>query len=209
MSSHLSHLLLFAYPPSWRRRYALELQALLETEPLTFAVVINLIGSGAGEWLRAGWRAPARPMNAKILFGLTLESAVFIWFSTMTSVSYERWLAFNAVFGLLLTGTAFVRAVAAGWLNGFLTASLAAWGFVVMLLSWIAAASDQMVQLPFDHFDVLSRGSVSGYLAGSGYREFAVASLLLAGAMTVVLALMAWAGAGVGRLANNLQEVSR
>jgi hypothetical protein len=206
MSSTLSRLLLFAYPPSWRARYAMELGALLESGPFTFTVLWNVVTNGAAEWLRAGWRAPHRAGNARLLLALSAMSVGFIWVSTMTTLGYDRWLLLNSGFGLLLTATAFVRAMSAGWSNGFVTGATASWLFVAMLLSWVRAAGSRMVQLPFDHFDVLARGSIDRYLAGSGFREFAVAALLLAVLMTAVLALMAWAGATVGTLFKRLRE---
>ncbi len=60
-------LLLFAYPRWWRDRYAEELVALLEAEPLSWRVRANVIAAG----LRERWRG-AGPPHARLLWAWSL-----------------------------------------------------------------------------------------------------------------------------------------
>lgn len=72
---------------------------------------------------------------------------------------------------MVVTATAFVCAVGRGtrpsFRRGFGAAALGSVGFVAFLLVWVYAARNQLVQLPFEHFDVQSSGAanVAGYLA--------------------------------------------
>lgn len=59
--------LLRLYPPAWRHRYGGELSALLADQPLTFAVVMDLVGGALDAWLspqKTVIEAGARTMNA-------------------------------------------------------------------------------------------------------------------------------------------------
>lgn len=189
----LTRLLPYAYPPSWRRRYACELQALLEDDRLSmraglarWRTVLDVLANGAAEWLRAGWRSPHRRANFQVLFWLTLEGVGYLWISTMTSIAPDRWMLLNVAFALVLTGATLVRAVAAGWWHGFASSVAAGWIVVALLQSWLRVAGDRLVQSPFDDQTV---GVVP-------------AALL----MTIVLALIAKVGAVIGRAADRYQE---
>ncbi len=61
-------LLLLAYPRRWRERYGDEFLALLEAQPLTWRVRINVLRSGLGERLRPSGPPPLRVLWAWSLF---------------------------------------------------------------------------------------------------------------------------------------------
>ena len=60
--------LLCVYPRAWRERYGDELVALLEAEPLTWRVRMNVIGAGMRQRLRGPGRAELRMLWAWSLF---------------------------------------------------------------------------------------------------------------------------------------------
>jgi hypothetical protein len=195
MTTRMSRLLVGLYPRSWRRRYGCELAALLEASRPNTRLLLDIAGAAGRERLRALARVRKGPDMARSAVLLAAAGALFVYVSTMTAVHPTAWLLLNGAFAVSVACVAFVRARYHGWLDGFGAAAIGSAAFVAMLITWIAVARESLVQLPFDHFDVERRGSPEAYLAGSGFSEFAWASLAGLAVALVVLALIAQAGA--------------
>ena len=112
----------------------------------------------------------------------------------------------------IIIGTAFVCAMRPhgqrSFVRGFGAASLGALVFVSFLLVWVYAARNLLVQLPFEHFDVLSSGAttVAAYLDGGGWAEFWRTTVFAWTLMLALVALMAPAGVLFGRVRARLAD---
>jgi hypothetical protein len=87
--------LLRLYPGLWRLRYGQEFVALLESTPLTRAVIIDIVRSAAREWL-------TRTRVGRLILGPAVAGAATICSGALAAVSPE-WISFSSLSLLTLT----------------------------------------------------------------------------------------------------------
>jgi hypothetical protein len=103
---------LHVYPRAWRERYGDELVALLEAEPLTWRVRLNVLGAGIRERLRGSGPAELRMLWAWSLFvigGMAFQKTSEHW-QTVVPASGRAvpTTAFDIVQGAAIVGSAAV-----------------------------------------------------------------------------------------------------
>jgi hypothetical protein len=105
-------ILLHAYPRRWRERYGDELVALLEAEPLTWRVRLNVIGAGMRERLRGSGSAELRVLWAWALFvvgGMVFQKTSEHWQAVVPAGDRAvPTAAFDVVQGAAFVGSAAV-----------------------------------------------------------------------------------------------------
>jgi hypothetical protein len=105
-------MLLHVYPRAWRERYGDELVALLEAEPLTWRVRLNVIGAGIRERLRGSGPAELRVLWAWSLFvigGMAFQKTSEHWQSVVPGTDRAiPTAAFDIVQGAAIVGSAAV-----------------------------------------------------------------------------------------------------
>jgi hypothetical protein len=116
-------LLLLAYPRRWRERYGDELAALLEAQPLTWRVRLNVARSGLGERLRPSGPPPLRVLWAWSLFivgGMAFQKTSEHWQAVVPGGSRGvPKAAFDIVQGAAVVGSIAVLAAVALALPAF------------------------------------------------------------------------------------------
>ena len=118
-------LLLLAYPRRWRERYDDEFLALLEAQPLTWRVCLNVFRSGLGERLRASGPPPLRVLWAWSLFvigGMAFQKTSEHWQAVVPSGGRGvPTVAFDIVQGAAVVGSIAVLAGVALALPAFVS----------------------------------------------------------------------------------------
>lgn len=117
-------IVLRAYPRRWRERYGDELVALLEAEPLTWRVRLNVIGAGLRERLRGTGTAEVRVLWAWALFvvgGMAFQKTSEHWQAVVPAGGRAvPTAAFDVVQGAAVVGSAAVLLAVALALPDFL-----------------------------------------------------------------------------------------
>lgn len=171
-------LLLHAYPRRWRERYGDELLALLEDEPLSWRVAVNVVGAGLGERLRALGTPPVRVLWAWSIFvigGIAFQKTSEQWQAVVPGTDRAvPTAAFDTVRVAAAVGSIAVLAAVALALPAF-AADLRGGGWqalrrpilVASTATIVAAAA--LVAVALDH-DVVA---VSVFIASSLFSLFA------------------------------------